>query len=101
MHLKNRCIVFTDKENKMRALATFAIVNKPVNKNPWDIPKEDRGGKFLLVDRLITDKKSEIRTNMRELIKYFKTKYPNKCIIWQSRKKGLLSKDKRNNLIKI
>ncbi len=88
MHLKDRCVVFTDKNNIMRALATFAITNEPLNKNPWDIPKEAKDGKFVFIDRLITNRKSEIRTNMREMVKYFKNRYPGKKIIWNSRNKG-------------
>ena len=91
MHLKNRCIVFADDEQKIRAMATFVITDDPTSirrSGLWGLPEENPQGKFILVDRLITDRNSSLRNGMIDMLNYFKKKYPDKKVVWKSRKKG-------------
>lgn len=93
MFIRDRLVTFIDDSNKLRALITFFITNNIDNfnrhKELWNIPNnEDLDGKYIIIDRLITDRKSNIRLNMRELIKYFNLKFPNKQIVYKSRSKN-------------
>lgn len=90
MHLKNRCVFFTDDRNKVRALATFVITDDPINirrNGIWGVPEENPQGRFIYADRLITDRQSPIKCNMMELIRYFSNKFPDKKMVWQSRRR--------------
>lgn len=92
MHLRDRCVVFTDEDNKIRALATFVITNEPNNiirNNIWDIPRNDNPeGKYVCVDRIISDRKQSIKEGMMNLTNYFNNHYPNKLMVWQTRRKN-------------
>jgi len=90
MHLRNRCVLFTDDNNNIRGLVTFFITDNPKNvirDGIWGIPKEKNDGEWIMVDRCITDREASIRPNLIELIKYFKQRFPDKKVVWQSRGK--------------
>jgi hypothetical protein len=92
MHHKDRLLVFTDENMKVRGMVSWVLTNNPENmvrEDIWSIPIEDRNGQWIFIDRLINDEQYKIRTNMVGLLKYFKQKFPDKKIIWYSRGKAL------------
>lgn len=88
MHLKNRCAMFIDDGNKTHALVTFVITDNPKNierNGVWGLPKENIKGKFIVVDRLISDRNYKIKENIPKLLSYFQTRFPTKQVVWISR----------------
>lgn len=93
MHKKDRVILFFDKESVVGGI-TYVFTDNPEmlneRRNIWSIPKEDKNGKFVYIDRLTTNRKQSILSGLKELCRYFWTKYPEKQICWHSRRTGKL-----------
>lgn len=103
MHNRDRVVIFVDDSNNIKAMLTFFItddISKFNRSNElWNIPsEEDRDGKYVLIDRLITDHKQSLRYNFANTIKYFNSRFPNKKVVWKSRSrygKKIRSKDSK------
>ena len=92
MHNKDRVIIFADDDNNIKALITFFITND-INKfrrssELWNIPNgEDSDGRYIYIDRLITDHNQSLKANMPQMVSYFNNRFPNKEIVYKSRGK--------------
>jgi hypothetical protein len=88
MHLRNRCLVFTDENMQVKGLVTICFTNdldKMVRKDIWAPPEEDVNGHFIYIDKCISDREQDIRPNLVQLTRFLNNKFPNKEIIWHSR----------------
>ena len=90
MHDKDRLVLVTDDNNIVKAMLGFSIVSNPMIKRDdvWSIPNEDMRGDYILIDRLITDRLTPIKCNLRMVIEYLKNRFPNKKVIWNTRRKN-------------
>lgn len=88
MKRKNRVIPFID--DNLKAIVTYFITDNPkLKRNDWSIPVENNDGEYIYLDRLITDKNvgiAGIRHGVVDIIKYLSSKYPDKKILWHSRR---------------
>lgn len=91
MHIKDRCILFYD-ENKIHGVITYVLTDKPekLSDDVWRIPKDNPNGKYIYFDRLISyhkdNKDSPLFKNIKQTIRYFKNRFPDKQIVWNSRR---------------
>ena len=90
MHERDRVVIFANNNRNIKGLVTFFITDdiSKFNRdsNVWDIPSgENLNGKYIYLDRLITDRNSNIKANIGQLINYFKTRFPDKQIVYKSR----------------
>lgn len=91
MKHRNRVIPFFDESNYLNAIVTYFIVDdfKINRSNLWSMVKENPEGKYIFLDRLITNKKvgiSNIKKGISDIVKFVNQKYPDKKIVWQSRR---------------
>ncbi len=93
MHLKERLFLFVTGGDKVVGGVSWVLTNDPrslLRENIWSVPKEDENGKYVYLDRLITDRKQSIFFGLRNLCNHFWTLYPDKRICWHSRRTGKL-----------
>jgi len=90
MYSRDRLVVFCDKNNSPRAILTFFITNNIRNfirKDIWSAPEEDINGLYIYIDKLISDRKSAVSPNIANLVNYFDNRFPNKKVVWHSRRR--------------
>jgi len=92
MYSRDRIFVMLDKFNNLIAVATFCITDNPkdlIRDEPWSLPEDNPNGKYFVFDRLVSGLKDKRKYMIigRELIRRAKHKYPNKTMLWFSRRK--------------
>ena len=93
MHALDRAVVAVGENDEPKGIITFFITDTPdkVERNGiWGIPKENAKGKYLVIDRVISDRKTSVRNNLLGVIEYFNKRFSDKEVVWQSRNKGLI-----------
>lgn len=93
MHRKNRMFLFLDENDNVVGGITYVFTNEPEkvsNRYIWSIPKEDIDGKFIYIDRVTSKRGQNGLRALRKLCQYLWTLYPDKKIVWHSRRTGKL-----------
>ena len=94
MNLKGRLLFGYSSENKVIGVVTFFLTNDPnrfIRDDIWSVPKEDENGKYIYLDRIVTNRNIDLASQLEILKKYFDYQFPNKQIIWHSRRRKLCS----------
>lgn len=101
MHARGRLYRFENRDGHIVGILGYVLTNNPEkilrSHDIWSLPPEDYDGEFIYLDRLATDRKSNIFRGLKDLIRYFSRHYPGKTIIWHSRKTGTLKEIRNEN----
>ena len=90
LYERDRVLIFTDDNYRIKGIMAYFItdnIEQFKREDIWSMPDEDENGRFIYIDKLITDKNSNLRSNFLDTMKYLQSKYPGKKIIWHSRRR--------------
>jgi len=87
MYEKDRLFIFLNDDSQVRGFISYFISDNPRTRTDiWSLPDDNPQGKYICLDRLVTDKQGGVRDNKRSFFNFIKLKHPNKQIMWHSRR---------------
>ncbi len=88
---RDRIFCFLDENQIFRGMATYVFTDNPEalrRTDVWSTPEEHIGGRYIFIDKLVIEKDGGLRQGATALMRFLKNKYPDKKVLWHSRRGG-------------